>query len=117
MTQELLNKDRIDRSIDQSIVVGFALALSLLLCCCCNHCCLLIKLFRSIAAAVATDQFTAAVADNTLIWKNMKTMTNHSLLANAADQFFVVSPSKAKRIGVPPLLRTASATLCLWDCP
>ena len=28
-----------------------------------------------------------------------------------------VSPSKAKRIGVPPLLRTKSATLCLWDRP
>ena len=34
------------------------------------------------------------------------------------SQFFTVSsPSKPKRIGVPPLLRTASATLCLWDCP
>ena len=27
---------------------------------------------------------------------------------DAADQFFAVSPSKAKRIGVPPLLRTES---------
>jgi len=34
---------------------------------------------------------------------------------DGADQFFAVSPSKAKRIGVPPLLRNASATLCLWD--
>ena len=53
------------------------------------------------------------------------TMTNRlmlligaaELIVDVADQFFPVSPSKAKRIGVPPLLRTASAKLRLWDCP
>ena len=45
---------------------------------------------------------------------NMKIMTNRF---DAADQFFAVSPSNAKRIGVPPLLRTASAALRLWECP
>ena len=43
------------------------------------------------------------------------------LIVYAADQFFAVSPSKAKRIGVSPLLRTESATLwylfSLWDPP
>ena len=41
-------------------------------------------------------------------------MTNRSmLLIDATDQFFVVSPSKTKRIGVPPLLRIESATVAV----
>ena len=35
---------------------------------------------------------------------------DHSTAAGAAV-------SDAKRLGVPPLLRTESATLCLWDWP
>ena len=48
----------------------------------------------------------------------------HRRLIDAANQFFAVSPSNAaKRIGVPPLLRTAGHTVLvglsivklLWD--
>ena len=47
-----------------------------------------------------------------LIRRIMKTMTNwQSMDTNQpiGNQFFAVSPSNAKRIGVPPLLRTELA--------
>ena len=71
------------------------------------------------ADAVATDWLStvvvvvAAAVAGFELWR-----INQSVLLIDADQFFAVSPSKAKRIGVPPLLRTESATLvCLWDRP
>ena len=50
------------------------------------------------------------------IRRNYDKSIDEDLIVDAADQFFAVS--NAKRTGVPPLLRTESATLCfLWDCP
>ena len=73
------------------------------------------------AAAAAADQFTAViavvavVADAELNYDKLIGLL--MLLIDTADPFFLAVDSNTKRIGVPPLLRTASATLCLWDCP
>ena len=68
------------------------------------------------APAVAADQSTAAVAADCFKIRNMKLMTFNRrrpmLLISS-----LLSVSIAKIIGVPPLLRTKLATLCLRDCP
>ena len=71
---------------------------------------LLLPLFRyyPFAVVVAIDPEQSVTAFGI---RNTKIMTNRSIDHSTA------AVSKAKRIGVPPLLRTESATLCLWDCP
>ena len=84
-------------------------------CCCCNQQCLLIELLSSIAYAdslafLAADQPTAVVSDIVdLELRRFRTMKDHRccwlmlLLISS-----LLSVGKAKRIWVPPLLRTAS---------
>ena len=67
------------------------------------------------AADRSTASVIAVVADAELNYDKLIGLL--MLLIDAADPFFLAVDSNAKRIGVPPLLRTASATLCLWDCP
>ena len=72
----------------------------------------------TVAVAVAVAIFLLLMLLIRNYDKSINRHINHqSSSADAADQFFAVSPSNAKRIGVLPLLRTALATLCVWDCP
>jgi len=87
-------------------------------CCSCCRQRLLMELLSSIAdanaLAVAADH---SAADCSTAVVAALSIRNYVMNERAIDQFFAVNPSNTKRIGVPPLLRTESATLCLWDRP
>ena len=84
---------------------------------CCSFAATAAAVVVVVAVAVAADRSTTVVAA-LVIWNSEHENYDELIDREAIDRsFFAVGQQSETRIGVPPLLRTESATLCLWDRP